>query len=79
MDFSTYVKQQIKAGDKGPKTRLMRETGLAWSTIMRAHSRLPLSYPSARKLSEATGGLVSVAELCEPTKTPPEAPESSAE
>lgn len=72
MDFRTFVNGKPKI-----LTRLMRSTGLAYSTVLRAAQSKPLSYKSARTLSDATGGLVSVDELCVPPR--PDLAEGSGE
>lgn len=62
MRLGQWVKQQ----GVGELTRLRRETGVAYTTIhLLAHDHHPATYAVAVKLSDATGGAVSVAELCE--------------
>jgi hypothetical protein len=43
---------------------VMRETELAYTTVLRARDG-HCAYASAKKISELTGGEVSIAELCE--------------
>jgi hypothetical protein len=72
MRFSEYVARE----GKGVLSRVMRSTGLAWGTIVKASQGRPVTYPVAKKISDATGGEVSVASLCETGSIPP--PPSSA-
>lgn len=48
---------------RGTLARLQRATGLAYTTVFRALKRPP-TYETALKLSAATGGAVTVDELC---------------
>lgn len=47
-------------------TRLQAATGLAYSTIHRAFRGFALTYRTAGRLSAATGGHVTIPELCDP-------------
>lgn len=61
MDLKTWV---MLAG-KGAMSRLARESGIAWSTVHAAcHGRPVHNYRVARALSDATGGAVTLEELC---------------
>jgi hypothetical protein len=61
MTLADWVKKQ----GRGAISRLMRETGLAYTTILAARDqRWTARGDTARKISEATGGAVSIAELC---------------
>lgn len=53
---------------RGEISRIVRETGLAFTTVQRAatHGKLIEVYDCAKRISDATGGVVSVKELCEP-------------
>jgi hypothetical protein len=52
---------------KGGRARLMRESGISGPTIDKAAQGEPVGrYDTAKRISEATAGLVTVAELCEP-------------
>lgn len=46
---------------------LQRSTGLAYSTVLYAKQGRPVSWPTAKRISSATGGEVSVVVLCEPS------------
>lgn len=61
MDFRTWVGAQRR----GTLARIRRETGLGWSTLWRAQQGHSVSYRTARALSLATGGVVSIVSLCE--------------
>jgi hypothetical protein len=61
MLLADYVKRE----GNGAITRLQRKTRLAYTTVFRALHHA-VGYRSAKKLSEATGGEVSILELCEP-------------
>jgi hypothetical protein len=63
MRFREWVDTQ----PKGTMTRIQRETGLGYTTIMRARRGEPIAhYETAKRISDATGGEVTVEELCEP-------------
>ena len=65
MDFSTWLSKQPRATMKA----IERKTGLGYSTIGSAKKLLPLHhYPTAKELSDFTGGEVSVLELMDPPK-----------
>lgn len=52
----------------GEKRRLEAVTKLGYNTIVYlAAGRYGATYDTARKLSEATGGKVTIEELCDPT------------
>ncbi len=56
---------------RGAKQALSHDSRLAYSTIRKAVRGEPLdSYATAKALSDATGGLVSVLELLEPGGRP---------
>lgn len=63
MDFKTWAEAQ----SHGVLKRIERETGVGYTTLHRLKrgDRLD-SYALAEKVSEATGGEVSIAELCRP-------------
>ena len=63
MNLAAYVKLQ---GD-GEMTRLHRASGVSYTTIWKVAKKGHFldSYDSAKRLSAATGGVVSIAELCE--------------
>lgn len=51
----------------GELSRLARKTKLAYTTVFAiAHGQQTPRYNTAKRLSDATGGEVSIAELCEP-------------
>lgn len=56
----------IEARGRGEVSRLMRVTGLAYTTILYARSGdKRVGYDTAKAISRATDGAVSIAELCE--------------
>ena len=56
---------------RGELSRLARETGLAYTTVFgAAQGRRLKSYARAKLLSDATGGAVTIAELCEEPGAP---------
>ncbi len=63
MQLSDWIARE----GRGSVTRLMRETGLAYTTIHYAARGEAISqYDTAKRISVATGGEVSIKELCEP-------------
>ena len=64
MDLGTYVEQQ----ERGALTRLQKSTGMSYAMLWKiATNGLRIKhYGVARRLSDATGGAVSIADLCEP-------------
>lgn len=51
----------------GAISRLSRETGLAYTTVFEAaHGRRAVRYETAKRISEATDGVVTIEEICEP-------------
>jgi hypothetical protein len=63
MRFSEWVEGQ----PRGAMKRLERETGVGYNTLARLRRGETLRrYDVAKTLSDATGGAVSVADLCEP-------------
>lgn len=62
MRFPDWVEKQ----ERGTLKRIERQHGVAYMTLMRASQGKAVSYPIAEKLSAATGGEVSIAELCDP-------------
>ncbi len=63
MTFAEWVAAQ----GRGAMRRVSRDTGLDYTTVWKA-ARVPgrrLRYPTARLISKATGGVVSVEVLCE--------------
>lgn len=56
---------------------LHHATRIGYATLVAAKGGRPMRYATAKALSEATGGAVSIAELCEPALA--EAPEQQAE
>lgn len=59
--------QWVAAADPGELSRLARETQLAYTTVFAiAHGQQTPKYATAKRISEATGGEVTIAELCEP-------------
>jgi len=63
MRFPDWVRTQ----PTGTLSRLMRETGLGWTTLQRLmRGEVLVEYLKAKLLSEAIGGAVTIADLCEP-------------
>lgn len=59
------LKQWVEREGRGEIMRLMRVTGLSYQAVHAiAHGRKS-SYDSAERISKATDGAVSIAELCE--------------
>lgn len=67
MTLAEYLEAK---GERGEMARLARESKLDYSTVWKIAKRdhRLTEYPKAKALSDATGGLVSVEELCEPAK-----------
>lgn len=66
-----YFWQWVDQQPKGTLTRIQRETGLGYTTLMRARRGEPIAqYETARVLSLATQGEVTIAELCKPDDSP---------
>lgn len=59
--------EYIKDKPRGEKARLARVSGLAYGTVHNVcNGELLKTYDAAEKLSAATGGVVSIDELCKP-------------
>lgn len=71
MRLSEYVGDR-KGEKRGLIAELSKKSGLAYNTVhAAAGGELLKTYAAAKALSEATGGAVSIAELCEqPTPEP---------
>jgi hypothetical protein len=69
------LSEYLKGKQRGEKARIARAAGVSWQTIRNAASddAPAMRYETAVKVSEATGGAVSVRELCMPG-APPEEP-----
>ncbi len=69
MRLAEYVASQNK---HGLIARLARDSGLAYGTVynLAKKGELLKRYDLAQRLSDATGGAVSVAELCSPPSEP---------
>lgn len=73
------LSEWIAAQPRGVLTRLQDITKLAYSTIHNAAEatpRRPVSAKAARKLSDATGGVVSIEEIIRAHETGVERPDS---
>jgi len=69
------LKQWVELKGRGELTRLHMVTGIAYTTICKlAADANPARYESAKLISAATGGYVSIAELCELPPAPPSEP-----
>lgn len=66
MDLKTWV----KTSGRGSLKYLSDKTGLSYSTIHRAFRGHMVMYQTALRLSAATDGAVTVAELCDPGAVP---------
>lgn len=63
MHFDKWLEGQ----ERGTQARIYREFGVSFAIMYRAQKRNPIKrYATAKALSEATGGKVSITELCEP-------------
>lgn len=52
---------------RGAQAKIYREVGVSFGTMWNAQKRIPVKhYEVARRLSEATGGIVTIKALCEP-------------
>jgi hypothetical protein len=61
----------VKEAGRGAMSRLSQSTGVAYSTVHNAvKGQLIKQYDVAKKLSEATDGKVTIAELCEAQAAP---------
>jgi len=75
-DYSLYtiltgmrLADWIEREGRGAISRLVRETGCAASTFHTHINGKPIAeYQTAKRISEATGGEVSIEELCEPPR-----------
>lgn len=66
MRFSEWLAAQ----PHGTTMRLCRETGLALRTLYNVRDGVNVpTYATAKRISDATNGAVSIAELCEPAKS----------
>jgi hypothetical protein len=57
----------ITAQPRGAITRLHTRTGIAYATLHKSYRGKRVRYATAVRISTATGGAVSIAELCEPS------------
>ena len=51
---------------RGALKQLEHQTRLSYTTLMAAKNGAAVSYETARRISEATGGEVTIEELCDP-------------
>lgn len=62
-----YFDKWLDTQPRGTQARIYREYGVSFAIMWRAQKRDPIkSYKTAKTLSQATGGKVSITELCEP-------------
>lgn len=60
------LKKWLEREGSGALSRVSRDTGLAYTTVFDvAHGRRSARYATAKLISAATGGEVSIAEICE--------------
>lgn len=64
------LKEWVAKQGRGALTRIQESTGLAYSTVLHAVGGNPIEYATAKKISAATGGEVTVADLLEPAAEP---------
>jgi hypothetical protein len=63
MTLAEYVERE----GRGALSRLVERSGLSYPTVMKAAHGEPVGlYATAKAISEATGGEVSIESLCEP-------------
>jgi len=59
--------EYVEGKPRGEIARLARDSGLAYATVWNlCHGDRLKTYDAAKRLSDATEGAVSVADLCEP-------------
>lgn len=63
MDLRTWAEKR----GRGALSEIQGKTGIAYSTIHRAFRGRPVQYSTAAAISLATGGEVTIAELCDPS------------
>jgi len=64
MDLDTYIRRQ----GYGEHARIAKEAGVFYTTIAAIRQRRSVpKYATAAKISAATNGAVTIADLCEPT------------
>lgn len=64
------LQQWLQDKPRGTITRLMRDSGVSTNTVSKAARGLPVTYETAERLSEATGGEVSIESLRFPDGRP---------
>jgi hypothetical protein len=68
MDLDSY----IRGRPYGEHARIAREADVFYTTLTAIRQRRAVpKYETARRISDATGGAVSIAELCEPPPPKP--------
>ena len=61
------LREYIDTKGRGEISRIVRVAGVAGTTVHDALNGNPVArYETAKRISDATGGAVSIAELCEP-------------
>jgi hypothetical protein len=66
------LREWVENRGRGELVRLMHATRVAYTTLHKlANDQNTARYPTAKKISAATGGAVSIAELCELPPPPP--------
>lgn len=59
--------EYLDALPHGTATRLSRDTDISYTTIAKARRGMSIqSYPIAKAISDWTGGVVTIKDLCEP-------------
>jgi hypothetical protein len=59
------LREWVKQHGRGELTRLRAASGVGWASLWRAKRGVAVSYAIAKKISLATNGAVSIAELCD--------------
>lgn len=62
MDLDKYIRTQ----PYGTKARIAREAGVFYTTVHDIQRGQKARYETAKRISAATNGAVSIAELCDP-------------
>ena len=69
------LSEYVRSKGSGEISRIVRVAEVANTTVHRALKGQPVSrYETAKRISDATGGVVSIAELCEPATPKQPAP-----
>lgn len=72
------LQEWVAKKGRGEISRLMRVTGLAYTTVLNIAHGARCKYETGKSISDATGGAVSIAELCDRPAASTPAPDSAA-